>query len=69
MTERKRSGSIWKWEIRLQDQALLLFLLFGQESGTRGVLKDLADTFVGLGGTLEVLVAVDLSANLLTLFP
>ena len=39
----------------------------GQESGARGVLKHLPDTFVGLGRTFEVLVSTDLLADLFTL--
>ncbi len=39
----------------------------GQESSASGVLKHLADTLVGLGRTLEVLVGTNLLADLLTL--
>jgi hypothetical protein len=51
----------------LQDQALVLLLLLGQESCSRGRLKDLADTMVGLGRAFEVFVRADLLANFLAL--
>lgn len=51
----------------LQDQALVLLLLFGQESCARGRLEYLADTMVGLGRAFEVFVGADLLANFLTL--
>lgn len=54
--------------VALQDNALLLLLLLGQESRTRGVLKDLSDALVCLCRTLEILVGPNLLANLLTLF-
>jgi len=55
-------------EIRLQDQALVLLLLFGQKSCTGRMLEDLTDALVGLCRTLEILVSPDLLAHLLTLF-
>lgn len=51
----------------LQDQALVLLLLLGQESCPRGRLKDLADTMVGLGRAFEIFVSADLLANFLAL--
>ena len=39
----------------------------GEECGAGSVLKHLADTLVGLGRALEVLVGTDLLADLLTL--
>lgn len=39
----------------------------GEESGACGVLENLADTLVGPGRALEVLVGTDLLADLLTL--
>ena len=56
--------SIW---VALQDNALLLLLLLGQERGACGVFENLTDTFICLGRTLEVLVGTNLLANLLTL--
>lgn len=53
--------------VGLQDNALLLLLLLGQESGTCGVFENLSDTLVGLCGTLKVFVGTDLLANFLTL--
>jgi hypothetical protein len=57
--------------VHLQDQALLLALAAPgtarHESSPGGVLKDLADTLVGLGGALEVLVGLDLLTDLLAL--
>jgi hypothetical protein len=58
--------------IRLQDHALCLLLAPGataarHESGTGGVLEDLTNALVRLGGALKVLVGADLLANLLTL--
>lgn len=51
----------------LQDQALLVLLLLGQERGAGSGFEDFADTFVGLGRALEVLVGADLLADFLTL--
>lgn len=55
----------------LQDKALVLLAaaatLARQESSTGGVLEHLADTLVGLGRALEVLVGANLLADLLTL--
>jgi hypothetical protein len=51
----------------LQDQALVLLLLFGQESCSRGRLEHLADAMVGLGRAFEIFVGADLLANFLTL--
>jgi hypothetical protein len=56
--------SIW---VALQDNALLLLLLLGQERGACGVFENLTDTLICLGRTLEVLVGTNLLANLLTL--
>jgi hypothetical protein len=56
--------------IPLQDQALLVPLAAAaarQESSAGSVLKHLANTLVGLGGALEVLVGTNLLADLLTL--
>ena len=48
----------------LQDRASpLLLRLPCEECGTSGVLKDLPDTFVGLGRALEVLLSADLLTN------
>lgn len=54
----------------LQDQALLVLLTAsaGQESSARGVLEHFADTLVGPGRALEVLVGTDLLTDLLTLY-
>ena len=56
--------------ICLQDEALvsLLASLLGEKSGAGCVLKDLANTLVGLCGTLEILVGTDLLPDLLSLF-
>ena len=54
----------------LQHHALVLLAgttAARQQSGASGVLEDLADTLVGLGRALEVLVGTNLLANLLTL--
>jgi hypothetical protein len=53
--------------IGLQDQALLILLLLGQKSCTRGMLEDFTDTFVGFCGTLKILVGTNLLAHFLTL--
>jgi len=53
--------------IGLQDQALLLLLLFGQKSCTRSMLEDFTDTFVGFCGTLKILVGTNFLAHFLTL--
>jgi hypothetical protein len=58
--------------IRLEDHALLGLLAprataARHESGTGGVLEDLTDALVRLGGALKVLVGANLLANLLTL--
>ena len=54
-------------KIRLQDEAPLLLLLLGQESSTCGMLEDLANTLIGLCGTLKVFVTTNLLADFLTL--
>lgn len=57
----------------LQNQALLLAALLAtagsslEQSRTGSGLKDLADTLVGTGRALKVLVGTDLLADLLTL--
>lgn len=48
----------------LENEALLLLPLPGGERGTSGVLKDLPDTFVGLGRALDVLLGSDLILDL-----
>jgi hypothetical protein len=59
--------------IRLEDHALLRLPALSaatgarHESGACGMLENLTDTLVGLGGALKVLVGADLLANLLTL--
>jgi len=53
--------------VALQDDALLLVWLLGQESCTRGMLKHLTNTLIGLCRTLEVLVSTNLLADFLTL--
>jgi hypothetical protein len=55
--------------ICLQDEALvsLLASLLGEKSGAGSVLKDLANTLVGLCGTLEILVGTNLLPDLLSL--
>lgn len=55
------------WVDSLQDGALLLLLLSCEESCTCCVLKDFPDTFVGLGGALEVLLCTNLLAYILSL--
>lgn len=53
---------------RLQDLAPLLRLAaLGDEGGAGGVLKDLTDAVVGLGGAFEVLVGANLLADILGL--
>lgn len=47
----------------LQDAALLLLLLAGEQRGARCVLEHFADAFVGLGRALEVLERADLLAD------
>jgi hypothetical protein len=57
--------------ITLQDHALLVAALSAaarEESSAGSVLKHLANTLVGLGRALEVLVGADLLTDLLTLF-
>jgi hypothetical protein len=54
--------------VALQDNALLLLLLLGQESGACGVFENLTDTLICLCGTLKILVGANLLANLLTLW-
>lgn len=51
----------------LQDEALVLLLLLGQESCSRGRLEDLAHTMVGLGRAFQIFVSADLLANFLAL--
>jgi len=73
----KRSGSSgpdgcaaelsFGWWYSLQDHALLLLLLAGQQRGARGVLEDLPHALVGLGGALEVLLCANLLADVLSL--
>ena len=43
----------------LQKNTFLLFLLTCKEGSTGGVFKDLTDTFVGLGGTFEILLSTN----------
>ena len=52
---------------RLQNHALLLLLLPGEQGSASRVLKHLAHAFVGLGRTLEVLLGTDLLTNVLSL--
>lgn len=52
----------------LQDQALLLLLLPGEQGGAGGVLKDLAHAFVRLGRALEVFLRADLLADVFSLW-
>ena len=47
----------------LQDDALLLLLPPREQRSTGGMLENLADTLVGLGGALEVLLGTDLLAD------
>lgn len=47
---------------------LALASLLGEKSGTGCVLKDLANTLVGLCGTLKILVGTNLLPDLLSLF-
>lgn len=54
--------------VALQDNALLLLLLLGQERGACGVFENLTDTLICLCGTLKVLVGANLLANLLALY-
>ena len=51
----------------LQDQALVLLLLLGQESCSRGRLEDLANTMIGFGGAFQIFIRANLLANFLTL--
>ena len=53
--------------IGLQNQALLILLLLGQKSCTRGMLEDFTDTFVGFCGTFKILVGTNLLAHFLAL--
>lgn len=59
--------------VRLENQATLARLAASlaldglQESSTSGSLEDFADTLVGAGRALEVLVGANLLANFLTL--
>jgi len=53
--------------VGLQDQALVLLLLFGQESGARCRLEDFANAVVRLCRAFEVLVGAYLFADFLTL--
>merc|ERR1719487_2368175 len=66
-SERAREGEERKKEGHLQNHALLLLLLPGEQGGTGGVLKHLAHALVGLGRTLEVLLGTDLLTNVLSL--
>ena len=54
--------------VALQNNALLLLLLLGQESGACGVFENLTDTLIRLCGTLKVLVGANLLADFLTLY-
>ena len=47
---------------------LALASLLGEKSSTGCVLKDLANTLVGLCGTLKILVGTNLLPDLLSLF-
>ena len=47
-------------EADLQDGALLLVLLPGEQSGTRGVFKDLAHALVGFSRALQILLRSNL---------
>jgi hypothetical protein len=51
----------------LQNLALSLVLLACKEGGTGSVLEHLADTLVGLGRALQVLLRTDLLADVLGL--
>jgi hypothetical protein len=66
-SDRRGAGVRWMGN-SLQDHALLLLLLPGEQSGARGVLKHLPDAFVGLGGALKVLLGANLLANILSLW-
>lgn len=48
----------------LKDEALLLLLLAGGESGAGSVLKDFSDALVGLGRALDVLLGANLVLDL-----
>lgn len=68
--QRQREGTPKRREQErrhLQNHALLLLLLPGEEGGTGSVLEHLAHAFVGLGRTLEVLLGTDLLTNVLSL--
>ena len=51
----------------LQDHALLLLLLAGEQSSACGVLEDFPHALIGLGGALEVLLCADLLTDILGL--
>ena len=53
--------------VSLQNNALLLVLLLGQECSTSSMLENLTDTLIRLCGALEILVGANLLANFLTL--
>jgi hypothetical protein len=69
----KRRRPVQTIQANLEHQALALLVTTTpataavQQSSAGGMLKDLANTLVGLGGALEVLESTDLLANLLTL--
>lgn len=52
----------------LQDQALLLLLLPGEQGGAGGMLEDLAHALVRLGRALEVFLSTDLLADIFGLW-
>jgi hypothetical protein len=70
---RQRRRPVQTIQASLEDQALALLVTATpataavQQSSAGGMLKDLANTLVGLGGALEVLESTDLLADLLTL--
>jgi len=62
-----RRYSSWPDEGSLQDQALLLLLLPCEQCSTRGMLKHLTNSFIGLGRAFEIFLGADLLADILSL--
>lgn len=63
----KPAALSFEWWYSLQDHALLLLLLAGEQCSARGVLEDFPHALVGLGGALEVLLCANLLADVLSL--
>lgn len=58
----------WLLSVGLENNAVLVAaaaaLGLGQQGGTGGALKDLADTLTGLGRALQVVAGLDVASNL-----